>query len=272
MKIGLFTSGYQRNEIEDIFKDAKRFGYDYIELWGGRPHGYAYDLKKGEITHILKLIDKYAIPIKVFTPEHNSYPYNYMIGSEAQRQESIDYLKTAMDIGKAIGADFTVISAGHAGYNVTRNHIWNRFTRSIRELSDYAETINHMLVLEALTPYESNVCTSANDLHEIVEYIDSPWLGAMCDVVPPFVQGESIMGYFNKLGDRMKHLHIIDSNGSNDTHLIPGDGNIPLKELLEEIKDYGYNGTATIELVTSYMNEPSLYAKRAIERLKKLME
>lgn len=31
MKVGMFTSGYQRNDIEDVFRDAKRFGYDYIE-------------------------------------------------------------------------------------------------------------------------------------------------------------------------------------------------------------------------------------------------
>ena len=49
MKVGMFTSGYQRNYIEDIFIDAKRFGYDYIELWGGRPHAYAYDLYRNFI-------------------------------------------------------------------------------------------------------------------------------------------------------------------------------------------------------------------------------
>lgn len=46
MKIGMFTSGYQRNPIEDIFADAREYGYDYIELWGGRPHAYAPDLKR----------------------------------------------------------------------------------------------------------------------------------------------------------------------------------------------------------------------------------
>ena len=45
MKLGMFTSGYQRNPLEHCFQDAKRFGYDFIELWGGRPHAYAPDLK-----------------------------------------------------------------------------------------------------------------------------------------------------------------------------------------------------------------------------------
>ena len=55
-KIGMFTSGYQRNPLEDIFCDAKRFGYDYIELWGGRPHAYAPDLAAGEIVCAISMV------------------------------------------------------------------------------------------------------------------------------------------------------------------------------------------------------------------------
>ena len=34
MKLGMFTSGYQYYPLEAAFQDAKRIGYDYIELWG----------------------------------------------------------------------------------------------------------------------------------------------------------------------------------------------------------------------------------------------
>ena len=272
MKIGMFTSGYQRSDVEDIFRDAKKFGYDYIELWGGRPHAFPYDSKRGQLDCLLNLRDKYEIPIKVYTPEHNAYPYNYMMGDESQRKESIEYLKTAIDMGKALGAEYTIISAGHAGYEATRREIWERLQKSIRELVDYTEDKEHILLIEALTPFESNVCTTANDLYDIIEYIDSPCFGAMCDIVPPFVQNESIMSYFKKLGKNLKHLHIIDSDGKSDTHLLPGDGKIPLKELMMEISNSGYDGGATIELVTAYINEPSLYAKLAIDRFKKIIE
>lgn len=272
MKIGMFTSGYQRNDVEDIFRDAKRFGYDYIELWGGRPHAYPYDIKRGQIDTLLKLKEKYEMPINVYTPEHNAYPYNYMAGDEFQRKDSIAYLKTAIEAGKSLGANYIVISAGHAGYDATRKDIWERLTRSIEELVDWAVKKEQVLLLEALTPYESNVCTRANDLCEIIGYIDSPYFGAMCDLVPPYIQSESIMSYFKKLGKKLKHLHIVDSDGNSDTHLIPGDGSIPFKELMQEIIEFGYSGGATIELVTAYINEPSLFAKRAIDRFKEIIK
>ena len=40
MELGMFTSGYQYYPLERAFADARRFGYDYIELWGGRPHAF----------------------------------------------------------------------------------------------------------------------------------------------------------------------------------------------------------------------------------------
>ncbi|WP_406582320.1 fructoselysine 3-epimerase [Bacillus salipaludis] len=271
MKIGLFTSGYQRNPLEHAFEDAKRFGYDYIELWGGRPHAFAPDLKNGDINIVKKLIDQYEIQVKVYTPEHNAYPYNFMIGSEQMRKDAIDYLKLSMEMGKEMGAEFTLMSPAHAGYLTSEKEIWHRLIQSMTELADYAKKINHKIILEALTPMESNVCTTANDLARVFDQIKSDNLVGMCDIVPPFVQHESIMAYFDKLGDKMKHMHIIDSDGTSDTHMIPGEGVLPMKELMLELNDIGYEGTATIELVTAYINEPRLYARRAINKLKELM-
>ena len=272
MKLGMFTSGYQRNDLEHIFIDAKRFGYDYIELWGGRPHAYAPDLKNGDMKELLRLRDKYGIEIRGYCPEHNAYPYNYMIGSEAQRQDAIEYLKLCFDMAKEMGADYTLISSGHAGYGADHDQIWNRLEKSVRELVDHAEKIGMKIVMEALTVYESNVIKSANDLKKLFTIIDSPNLVGMCDIVPPYTQHESIMDYFDKLGDKMYHLHLIDGRHDSDDHVIPGEGEIPLPELIKELKEINYDKTATIELVTGYINEPRFYARRAIDNVRAMMK
>ena len=55
MKLGMFTCGYQYYPLERAFADAKRFGYDYIELWGGRPHAFAPDLASGGLAEVRAL-------------------------------------------------------------------------------------------------------------------------------------------------------------------------------------------------------------------------
>ena len=103
MELGMFTSGYQRCPLERAFADARDLGYDYIELWGGRPHAFAPDLKRGELKEVLALSEQYAMPVRVYTPEHNAYPYNYMTGSRLQWEDTMDYLKLCLDMGKALG-------------------------------------------------------------------------------------------------------------------------------------------------------------------------
>ena len=271
LKVGMFTSGYQRNPLEHCFMDAKEYGYDYIELWGGRPHAYAPDLKAGDINEVRRLIEKYEMPVLGYTPNHNAYPYNYMIGSEAQRRDAIDYLKLSLEMAKEMGAEFVLTSPANGGYLATYDQLWSRLEKNIQELGDYAAKLEIKLVVEALTPYESNFFTRANDLVELFRRVDNPYVVGMCDIVPPFVQHESIMAYFDKLGNKMDHMHIIDGENGSDTHLIPGEGNIPIKEMLYEMKRIGYDKTATLELVTNYINEPRFYAKRAIDNMRELM-
>ena len=220
MKIGMFTSGYQRNPLEHCFQDAKEYGYDYIELWGGRPHAYAPDLKAGDITEVRRLIDRYEMPVIGYTPEHNAYPYNYMIGSESQREDAVQYLRLCLDMAKEMGAEFMLTSPANGGYLATYQELWPRLETTIRELGDYAAKLEVKLTVEPLTPYESNFFTRANDLAELFRRIDNPYLvGMFC-----------------------------------------------------ELKRIGYAGTATLELVTGYINEPRFYARRAIENVRTMMD
>ena len=138
MKIGMFTSGYQRNPLEHCFQDAKEYGYDYIELWGGRPHAYAPDLKAGDIMEVRRLIDRYGVPVIGYTPEHNAYPFNYMIGSEAQRRDAVDYLKLSLDMAKEMGAEFVLTSPANGGCLATYDELWARLEETVRELGDHA--------------------------------------------------------------------------------------------------------------------------------------
>ncbi|MFR6162518.1 MAG: hypothetical protein ACLUJR_05480 [Mediterraneibacter gnavus] len=45
-----------------------------------------------------------------------------------------------------------------------------------------------------------------------------------------------------------------------------------MQELFYELKDIDYQGTATIELVTGYINEPRMYGRRAINNIREMMD
>lgn len=93
----------------------------------------------------------------------------------------------------------------------------------------------------------------------------------MCDMVASYVQDETAAEFYQCTGSAMVHLHIADSDGRSEAHILPGDGTLPLRSELEALRQAGYDGTATIELVSMYTDDPSYYAKCAIERTRELL-
>ena len=272
MELGLFTCGYQRYPLEQAFEDAGRFGYDYIELWGGYPHAYVEDLSLTGVREVERLVQKYHIPVKCFTPEHNAYPFNYMTGDAFQWVRSMNYLEKAIELTAAMGASKMLFSAGHAGYRMSVQEIDERLQKSLERLVQKAEQQSVTLILEPLTVYESNVITGLNDLERALDKVDSPNLVGMCDLAVPFTTGEPAAEYVRRLGRRFGYLHVIDNDGVSDSHILPGEGNIPLEGILREIRRAGYDGCATIELVTGDLKEPSVYAELAIECIREMLK
>ncbi len=272
MRWGLFTCPYQRLPLERAFADARNFGYDYIELWGGRPHAYPPDLLRGGLDGIRRLSDCYGMPVEVYTPEHNAYPFNYMLGDEGCRRHAVSYLQLAIKKTRELGAGKMLLSVGHGESFRSPREKRQRLLRTLEELLPAAERENVVLLLEPLTRWESDTCTTLDELQSVLEEVDSPFLQGICDLVVPFTGGEDPADYPRRLGSRLGHLHLVDSDGVSETHLVPGEGKIPLKKILRDFLAAGYDGTATIELVTNYIDCQSQASKKAIENVKEILE
>ena len=54
---------------------------------------------------------------------------------------------------------------------------------------------------------------------------------------------EMIDDYFDNLGDKLQHIHFNDRG-----HTVPGDGDFPMKEYYDSIKNRGYDGTVSFEI------------------------
>lgn len=273
MELGLFTCGYQRTSVRNAFVDARAFGYDYVELWGGRPHAYGPDLVRRcspQLDEIRSAILEYDMPVRIYTPEHNAYPFNYMMGDMQIWQDCMDYLKCCMEAAARLGACAMLVSVGHSG-NASQQMRFERLLQSLDVLCAEAKAQGLTLLLEPLTRYESDACVTLDELVRVLEAADYENLLGMCDLVVPFTNGEDPAEYAHRLGEKMGHLHLADSDGSSDLHLLPGEGRIDFPETLKQLCEAGYDGTATIELVTHYIDAPGAAAAEAIRRIRQAM-
>lgn len=276
MKFSLFTSGYRYRSLEQAFADAKGLGYDGIELCGERPHAFASDLTGERLDRLRRWIDRYEMPVIGYCPKVNGYPYNLMLGEPDLWEDSLAYVCRTLDAARQMGAGFSLIAFGQAAYGVSHRQKLLRMRDSLLRLADHAAACETYLLIEPLTPEESDSLCSAQELSWLLEDVDCPYIAGMCDTVVPFVltrQGlpvEDLDTYFDLLGPRLRHIHMTDSNGRTEDHLLPGDGIAPLGEMLSVLHRRGYDGYVTIELVDLYRSDPSRYAALAIEHMRRL--
>lgn len=274
MKFSFLTYQFARYPLETCFQMAGDYGFEGIEIWGARPHAYAWDMGDGEARQIREWKTQYGVEISMYTPELLAYPYNLVSASEKERRETIAYLKRSLEVAAAIGTDKMQITVKHPGYGRSRRDIWKLLEEGLTEICEKAQEEQVDIILESLTPSEGNVITCVDDIVEIQKRVGSPALCTMIDAVPPFIANEPYAEYFDKLGETMKYVHICNSDGKTEFHTRLNDpaGEIPLDDFFGILRRRGYDGWCSLELLAPYFRDPELYLSEAAGTIHGLCE
>jgi sugar phosphate isomerase/epimerase len=97
--------------------------------------------------------------------------------------------------------------------------------------------------------------------------IASQGLGILLDTGHLNVVKEEIPNSIVSARDRLIHVHVNDNNGETDQHLVPGDGMIDFRAVLEALHRIGYDKYLTIELEQSDGDSSALRSRKFIESL-----
>mgnify|MGYP004677204711 FL=1 len=269
MKISFFTNSLHRWPIEKSFEVASKFGYDGIEIWGGRPHAYAPDMRPEDIQKIKDLSAKYNLPIVSFEPEMACLLWR----DQRWIDESMEYFRQCIDLCKAINCPYMVMAALQCSYEYSTDEDWIQFIKCMKELAAYSESVDGVtMILETVTPWEGNILIRSDDTVRALKEINSPKVKAMLDLAAPLTVGEPSSNYFEKLGKDLVHVHLVDCKKDVEDHLILGDGELPVEEVLSMLDSYGYDGYCSVELFDEYRTEPILFNQRAIRAIRQSLE
>lgn len=115
MKFGCFSLDFRRFSLETAFRMAARYGFDGIEIWGGRPHAYPYDMDAEETRKIRELKKAYGLEVPVYTPNALGMPYNLCSLDERERRDAMDYFKTAIRACRQMEVPRMLMVADHPG-------------------------------------------------------------------------------------------------------------------------------------------------------------
>ena len=261
MKFSFLSYQFCRFPLETCFAQAARYGFDGVEVWGARPHAYAYDMDDHALAELRGWKQKYGVEVSMFTPEILAYPYSLVSRSEKERKETVAYLIQSAEVAAAIGTDKMQITAPHPGYGIDKALVWRQLVEGVGTLCQTAQRLGVRVLMESLSPSEGNLITTAADLQALIDQVGSPALGGMLDLVPPVVANEPFSEYFSVLGERMEYVHLCNSDGATELHTSLDDPNgvISMPALFAVLKACGYDGWCSVELLAPYFKDPELY-------------
>lgn len=270
MKFGIISLDFKRLTLAETFRLAKAYGFDGVEIFGSRCHLHPDDFDEELAKKVRAYAEQTGLEIPMYTPLALNMPLCICSPNPAERAAGVAYYQKCVDIAAAIGSPRLLVVADHPGYFTPRKQIWEYLTDSVRQMCHYAHGKQVQVTIEPLTPMESPVVTTVDDCVELLERVGDPCLYAMLDIVPPTIVREPLSKYFQMLGDRLNYIHICNNDGVTDAHLRLGSGILPIPDVLDVFRHYGWKGYVTTELYSENYSDPELMLANTARELREI--
>jgi sugar phosphate isomerase/epimerase len=80
---------------------------------------------------------------------------------------------------------------------------------------------------------------------------DHPYANTTIDLSHASIAHDDVVAMAERLGDRLRHIHLTDGNGSaKDEHLVPGRGSMGADRFLQHLAKTGFSGEVVLEINT----------------------
>jgi len=186
---------------------------------------------------------------------------------EAVAARAVARLDELIDFAAAVGAPLVTIGSFRgklAGVGAGgRSHL----VGVLRRAAEHAAAAGLRLALEPLNRYEADLINTAEQGLEFVEDVGHPALGLLLDTYHVNIEEASWEAPFRRLMEagRLWHVHLGDNN-----RLPPGRGMIDFCALLHLLRDLGYYGALSAELLA--LPDPDTAARQTVEYMRPLLE
>lgn len=245
---------YRFYTLETFFEKLQINGIHYAELWCGPMHFYVDANMYEDPARVQRLCEKYQVKLIGICPEQtNPKPNN--IASTNRQEAILSYYKKMIDLAVLFQANHVLVTSGWAYYDEDAQFAWKRSVEQMKRLCAYAKEKHVYLAMEALQCDESVLVNSVEDLMRYRKDVGSDQLKICIDFGAMARCEDTIEDYFHAFGKDVIHIHFVD--GSPCGHLAWGDGTRDLKQDLQDLKRFDYQGFLSLETATfRYFKQP----------------
>lgn len=243
-------------------------GYDLLEIWAAKLDDYLAAHSMAELKDLFTKVRPYSInSIEQITFRH-----------QAGYQEVQARCRRLSEIAQALDCPYIVVVPSPLPAGMSKDEVRNESVRVLRDLAGIAAEHRIGLAFEFLGFADCSVNNLA-DCWKIVEEVNRENVGLVIDTFH-FHVGSSTLESLGEIDPaKLFIFHINDAEDrpkeqlTDAQRLLPGEGIIPLKDILAALKEIGYDRLVSIELFRpEYWEwEPLRVAQEAKERIEGLL-
>lgn len=231
MKIGASTLAGYKEPIENTLEYFEDLGLEYAEI--------LYQFPNDEIDH--ESLESFGLKYTVHSP---IVDINIASLNKAMRKASIDEIKKAIDLANKLDSETVVVHPGSIPFlgRDLEDGIYALANSAIKELGEYGADLGVNATIENMPAFEGMMYQDMEKLNQTLEACD---MFMTLDVGHAYHCGYSPSEMYFK---RVKHMHVHDNNGDDDSHYGLGEGSIDLKQIINTFESKHYDGIYIIEV------------------------
>lgn len=230
---------YYGEDIATSIDRVSRYGYDAIELVG-EPDAF-------DGAQIRRLAGDAGIGVSSVCSIFTGAERDFTNKSASNRQKALDYTNRVADFAAASGAPIIIVAPSPVGKMAPESdpaQEWDWAVEGIQKAADYAASQNVKLCIEAWNRYETHFLNRIPQCMDLMRDVGRPNVGVMGDTFHMNIDDPDIAGAVRDAGEAMIHIHFADSNRA-----APGQGHTDFRPVMQALKDVGYQGHITFELL-----------------------
>lgn len=245
MKIGISSSCLYPMYTEESFAYIAQNGVELSEIF----FNANCELQPPFIKQLKEIKDEYAITLSSVHPTM-SLAESFMLFSNYDRRfyEGLDMYKRYGEIAAELGAKYVIMHGGKPNGTMDNHGYFDRFAK----VSELVRQSGATLLQENVVNFRAG---SLEALADMSDYLGNN-VSFCLDVKQSIRGGYSPYDVLHLLGNKIKHLHLSDSNEKYDC-MLPLEGNFDFKLFLDTAKQCGYTGDAVIEVYRSAYDDPN---------------
>ena len=253
MKIGFRTGGFGGAVPADTLQAIRRAGYDGVELCLEHPQ-----LQPNLINERLALELQGQIVASGLQLASASY---HADGEEIRRR--LVQTVSAVKATNLLGSSVLIL-------NTERSTTPDPFPQVVKRMTVLCELAQQYKVYIAVEPEPLLVIGDTRDMLRLLDAVGSDRLRVNLDIGHSYCSGEDVSQTIRTLGDRIVHYHIEDIKDRVHKHLLPGEGDMPLRQIIDTALETGFDGFFTIDLF-SFPEDGESFARKALEAFRKIV-